>query len=645
VAIAATVTAPLSRSRIAGRAAAVVAALVVLALLLQPWWLAPLMSHRLSASAQRQVHFDSMWVTLTGALKPAVHFRGIRIENAPWADRSRPFADLEAATAVFSWRSVREQRPVIEVLVLRGGQIDFERRADGLRNWRLRRPDDRGPGRFKVLSIRGENASARFLHEGLELDLEAKATANVNEAGSAGAAGGEALPTRLAIRGTWRGAPFAIDAATSEALTFLETGRAFTARGQATSGGARLDFDGQLGDIVRDPIFDARVALTAPSLAPFAPVLGRHRPEAKGIAVAGGLKGAPGHYALSIAKGRLGATDVAGELSWTRGEARDLVRARLTSESAHLADLRALAGRRSTPVERVAAAASASARSTSSPPGSRPAPASTPVSSMPASAASAGAASSGSAPTRPVDSELSFAARRLRGEGMPWLQSARVEAALADGRLTVSSFDVGIAQGHAVGKGRIDTASSPRRGNLEVDVRGVRIESFLPVQAANSLLSGALNGRAVLDASGDSAEALLASVTGKLDAAVSGGTISSLLDAKIGLQGGKVVRGLLTGAEPLPIRCAAAALDFARGSARIRSLVLDTERTRTQGTGAVDLVHQTIDVVLTPEAKEPGLFVLERSIRLHGPLRQPAHALVARAPPVTAGPAARCAPS
>ena len=72
-----------------------------------------------------------------------------------------------------------------------------------------------------------------------------------------------------------------------------------------TSGGARLDFDGQLGDIVRDPIFDARVALTAPSLAPFAPALGRHRPEAKGVAVAGALKGAPGRYVLSVAKGRL----------------------------------------------------------------------------------------------------------------------------------------------------------------------------------------------------------------------------------------------------------------------------------------------------------------------------------------------------
>jgi len=620
VAIAATVTAPLSRARVAGRALAVVAALVVLALLLQPWWLAPLMSHRLSASAQRDVHIDSMWVTLTGALEPAVHFRGVRIENAPWADRSRPFADLEAATAVFSWRSVREKRPVIEVLVLRGGEIDFERRADGLRNWRLRRPDDRGPGRFKVLSIRGENASARFLHEGLALDLEAKATANVDDAGSAGAAsgaGGEVLPTRLAIRGTWRNMPFAIDAATSEVLTFVETGRVFTARGQATSGGARLDFDGQLGDIVRDPIFDARVALTTPSLAPFAPVLGRHRPEAKGIAVAGAVKGAPGHYALSIAKGRLGATDVAGELSWTRGEARDLVRARLTSESAHVADLRALAGRRpAQAAERVAAAASAASA----------------------------VAPNHSTPARPVDSELSVAARRLHGEGMPWLKSGRVEAAFVDGRLTVSHFDVGVGEGRATGKATVDTTSRPLRGDAEVDVNAIRIETFLPPKAAGSLLSGTLQGHAALKASGDSVAALLAGASGTVSAFVSGGTISSLLDAKMGLQGGRVLRSMLVGAEPIAIRCAAAVLDVERGTARIRSLVVDSERTRTLGSGTIDLGKEAgLDVILTPEAKQPGLFVLDRSIHLTGPLREPRHELVARVAPAST-PVRSCRP-
>ena len=596
-------TAPPSRARLAVRGLAVVAALAVLVLLLQPWWLAPLMSHRLSASAQRQVHFDSMWVTLTGALQPAVHFRGVRIENAPWADRSRPFAALESATAVFSWLSVRQQKPVIELLTLRGGEIDFERRADGLRNWRLRRPDDRGPGRFKVLSIRGENATVRFLHERLELDLEAKATANVDDAGGAGSASGagvEALPTRLAIRGTWRSVPFAIDAATSEVLTFLETGRVFSARGQVTSGGARLDFDGQLGDIVRDPICDARVALTAPSLGPFAPTLGHHRPEAKGIAVAGALKGEPGRYVLSVAKGRLGATDLAGELSWTRGEARDRVQAKLASESATLDDLRSLAGGR---------------------------PASTP--------ARAGVGPSDSAPPRPVDGELSFAARRLHGEGMPWLKSARVDAALADGRLTVSHFDVGVGEGRATGKASVDTTSRPMRGDAEVDVSAIRIETFLPANAARSLVSGTLHGHAALTASGDSAAALLASASGTVSAFVSGGTISSLLDAKMGLQGGRVVRNMLVGAEPIALRCAAAVLDVERGTARIRSLVVDSERTRTLGSGTIDFGREALDVVLTPEAKQPGLFVLDRSIHLNGPLRKPRHELVARVAPAS----------
>ena len=646
--IAATVTAPLSRARITGRALAGVAALVVLALLLQPWWLAPLMSHRLSASAQRQVHFDSMWVTLTGALQPAVHFRGVRIENAPWADASRPFAALESATAVFSWLSVREKRPVIGLLILRGGQIDFERRADGFRNWRLRRPDDRGPGRFKVLSIRGEDATVRFLHERLELDLEAKATANVDDVagtGAASVASGEALPTRLAIRGTWRSVPFAIDAATSEVLTFLETGRAFRARGQVTSGGARLDFDGLLGDIVRDPIFDARVAFTAPSLAPFALALGRHRPEAKGIAVAGELKGAPGGYALSVAKGRIGATDLAGELTWTRGEARDRVRAQLTSESTSLADLRALAGRRPAgAVERVAAAASASARTTSSAPVVRPAPASAPMPSMPASTpASAVAGASDSSPARPLDGELSFAARRLHGEGMPWLKSGRVDAAFADGRLTVSRFDVGVGEGHVIGKADVDTTSKPMRGDAEVDVSAIRIETLLPAKAAKSLLSGTLQGHAALRASGDSVAALLASASGTVSAFVSGGTISSLLDAKMGLQAGRVARSMFLGAEPLAIRCAAAVLDVERGTARIRSLVVDSERTRTVGSGTIDLGKEALDVVLTPEAKQPGLFILDRSIRLNGPLREPRHELVPRVAPAST-PVRSCRP-
>jgi len=634
-----------SRARVLRRGLAAFAALVVVTLLLQPWWLAPLASHHLSASARRPVHFDSMWVALSGTLQPVLHMRGVRIDNAPWADSRRPFAALGEAAAVFSWRSLPERRPIIALMVLRDGEVDLERRADGLRNWRLSEPDYRGPGRFKVLAIQGDHAAVRFAHELLELDLEATASASPEqdaggratttrsrEGGAAASmprsepgaaapmsssdlgasasapssdpgAAAEPMPTRLDVRGTWRGVPFALDATTGEVLTFAETGRMFRARGRIVSGAARIDFDGHLGDIVRDPLFDSRVAAAAPSLAPFAGVLGPHRGEGRAIALTGDLKGAPGRYAVAIATARFGATDLAGELSWTRGDGRDLARIKLASESASLADLRSLAGRQpAKAIERVAVAASA--------------PASAPR-----------------AAPRPLDVELSFAARRLRGEGMPWLHGGAVEARLADGRLAVSHFDVGIDRGHAIGKASIDIGARPMQGSAEFDLSAIRIESFVPAQAARNLLSGTLHGSGVLKASGDSAEALLASAAGRVSAFVSSGTISSLLDAEVGLQGGRVVRSMLAGAEPVAIRCAAAIVDLERGVGRIRTLVVDTERTRTAGSGTIDLANRSFDVVLTPEAKQPGFFILERSIRLHGPLREPRHELVARVAP------------
>jgi uncharacterized protein involved in outer membrane biogenesis len=56
----------------------------------------------------------------------------------------------------------------------------------------------------------------------------------------------------------------------------------------------------------------------------------------------------------------------------------------------------------------------------------------------------------------------------------------------------VSRFDVGVGEGHAIGKATVDTTSQPMRGDAEVDVSAIRIETLLPAKAAESLLSGTL---------------------------------------------------------------------------------------------------------------------------------------------------------
>ena len=599
--------------RVICRVVLVIAALLIATIATQALWLAPLASSELSRRSGRAVHVDTMWIGLSSSLSPVVHCRGIRIDNAPWADARRPLVALGEATAVFSWTSIEQRRPVIALWVLADGEVDLERRADGLRNWRLTNPDYRGPGRWKVLAVQAERATVRFVHGGIDLDLSAVASA----ASGASSAGGEpSRPTHIELQGRWRTLPFAASVDTGPVLTFLETGRTFAVGGHLDAGGARLELDGTAGDIVHLPTVDARVSLAAPSLAPFTAFVGTRHHEAKAIRVEGALKASNGSYALSGAKARLGATDLAGELSWTRADERSVVRARLDSESTDIDDLRWLSG-----------IASVRARAVSDK----------------AAPAEEVAASAAPRSARELDGELSFTARRLHALEIPALQSVRLEATLAAGRLTLSRFDVGIAQGHVSGRASVALHDTPLHADADVTASGIRVEQFLRDAEGKSRVTGALRGHAVLKAQGGSVATLREGVSGRITASLVGGTISSLLDAEMGLQGGKIVRSFIGGAEPIAIGCAVAVVDVEHGAGRLRTLVVDTERTHTIGRGAIDVGAETVDVVLTPQAKQGGFLNLDRSIRIHGSLRHPARELVARAD-TSASHGRECAP-
>jgi uncharacterized protein involved in outer membrane biogenesis len=573
-------------------------AVLVLAAASQPWWLAPLLTGPLEKSSGRSVHFDSIRIGLTSALDPVLHFRGARIDNAAWADAGKPFAALGEASAVVSWRSFTEGRAVILLMTLRDGYADLELAADGRRNWRLRDPENRGPGRYKVERLLAQNATVRFRNAAIDLVLEATASPNTTDTSAV------AMPTRIELAGQWRKVPFEASVASGAVVSFVDTDGTFPLRGHVTAGGSRLDIDGRAGDIFREPRFDARVLLVGDSLAPFQAFVGGPHEGRRAFRVEGHLQADGQGLTLMASTARVGATDLAGDLAFGHHGDRRHLRATLRSVKADAADLRWLVGTR---VPAAAAASSASAASA-------------------ASAAAAPMPAAGPA----FDADVDYAVASLRVAEAPWLRSLSFQAALADGRLRVGKFDLGVLQGRASGRVEIDLRKRPISGEGDLTLRDVRVESLMPAQPAMKRVSGLLHAQAHMQASGDSARALLASATGRIDASLTRGTISSLLDAEIGLQGGKILRSLLGDADAVPIRCAAAAIELRQGAGRLRLLVLDTARTRTVGTGTIDLRDETVDVVLTPVAKEGGLFVLDRSIRLHGPLRKPDRELVAR---------------
>ena len=324
------------------------------------------------------------------------------------------------------------------------------------------------------------------------------------------------------------------------------------------------------------------------------------------------MKAGSGSYDLALAEARIGATDLAGEIGWKRGEQRSAVRARLKSDSADLADLRWLTALRSVAARAVA---------------------------PPAIASSASASSAGPELARRIDADLSLAARRLRASELPWLQSAQVDASLVDGQLSVPRFDVGVAQGHAVGSASVDLRDRPLRVDLDPSLRGARLERCCTSRRQGTHRRrvagpGAAEGERRVGRGAARERQRLAALARRWN---------HLQPARRrDRTPGRPDRAQLPlGAEPIAIHRAVAAIDLSRGAGRIRTLVVDTERTRSVGSGTIDLARETLDVVLTPAAKRPGLFVLARSIRLHGPLRQLARELVARAE-ASAEPARGC---
>jgi uncharacterized protein involved in outer membrane biogenesis len=579
---------------------------VALTLAVFDWnWLRPSLERHLSEKSQRAVKIGDLEVELGFSFEPTVRLRRVYIENAPWADTKRPLAVAGEASFTFALKTLWDERRVVTKVVLKDAEVDLEWLPDGLRNWRLREPDYRGPGKYKLLSVETHRTSIRFARPGIALDVIG--IWNPAESGEAVAQPDSNLSTRIDFDGKYRGAAFAGAVLTSDLLTIQETGRSFPLRGHVTSGKTRVDADGTVADVLKLSAIDAKLRIAGPSLVELQPFVDLHLASRHYRADAR-LRKKDSNYVVEQLQAKIGATDIAGELSY-RGDrdgnesGRPMLRATLRSESADLADLGV--------VGRPAAKEAGSERM------------------FPRSAL-------GAERIKSIDAHVSVIARKLKSAAMPALESVKFSADLDDGILNVKPIDLGVAGGHAIGAITLDAQREPASSRVALDFRGIRLEQLLPTLESNGVSSGSVSANVQLSGRGNSIAAIVGNGTGSMSLNMVGGRISNLLDAKLGLNLGKMLRLTISGDRAIDVHCAAIAFDFNNGLGKSRAILLDTEQTRIEGNGTMNLRDETLDVLLYPTQKKPGLFSLHSAIRVQGPLKHPVFALDKNARPRTA---------
>lgn len=553
-------------------------------------WLRPLIQHHIRERSGRRVDFDELHIGLNRALQPTVRMRNLVVQNAPWASSTQPLVRAAEFGFTLSWETLRGDMVVLTRLDLVDAELDLERQADGLRNWRLTRPEDRGPGRVRVTTLDARDTRARVVDQGIGLELELQATPLALPAVLPGHID-LPLTKQVAMRGTRDGTAFDAQVSVSDVLTFSDTGEPFALRGEVRAGPSRANVEGMLTDLLQLARLDLDLRFSGPRLADIGRVFGVRVPvPALPAEVAAHVTKEGERWSVSKLQAKIGLSDLAGEAQLERkkpGEGRWMLNAVLTSERLNIADFRATSSPASAPLH---------------------------------------------APKIAGDFDADFDLKIAAIDGLPIaaLTQASAHAALRDGRWALDPATFTVAGGRASGTLVAETASAPTAYQLDMRLHGLQLDQLASASPQLQRLAGALDARIAMRTRGDSFASLASAAAGRLQAELVRATIPDSLDAKLGLDGGRLLRAKL-GADGARTRITCSALDlrFDAGRGTTRRLAFETPHVALSGAGWIDLGRGTLDLVLTPRRRQTALFALDRAMQVNGALRAPKVALIA----------------
>ena len=606
------------RSTAARVALGVLAALVVLACAFDWNWLRPALRHYVMSKSGRALDCDDLQVHFRHGLDPTIELRNLTIQNAPWAASKAPFIHAGRIAVTLSWRSLGSGMTVIDMVELDDAQVDMERLANGIRNWRITRPDDIGPPRVQVLALAARNSTLHTIHRGIGLEVDAQST-QLPAASALANHPDVPLTKRLTFSGTYKGHAFDGDAKTSDVLTFGATSRMFTLDATARLGGLKLTATGLSNDVHALADIDCDLALTTDGTGPIwllPEALARVRPlAARGHVTRTGDRVQAPDLRLSAGRHTALVADIDFTGTLHDDTPRRTLKATLRDAVLDVDDLSLLRGK--TPPEEKTL------------PGTRP-DADHALSSTPLPLDK----------LRALDADVDLRPARIVGAERGFVQTLRAHATLASGVLRVEPFDAGLADGHVSGTLQVDAAQPPAKVALELTARGLRVDQLSATLAANGALAGALEGRASLKTRGDSSRALVADATGSVTLSLAdGATVSKRLDAKLGLNGGEWLRTLFDKSARVPVQCASVTLALAHGVATPKRVEFETPDTALAVQGSLNLVDESVDATITPAHKKLALLALDKSIHAEGSW----HAVKIKLEPATGAEPVRCA--
>ena len=222
-----------------------------------------------------------------------------------------------------------------------------------------------------------------------------------------------------------------------------------------------------------------------------------------------------------------------------------------------------------------------------------------------------------------MDADVTLNAGSIeRPEALP-LPRLSTHLQLRDGRLRLDPLQFDVAGGTLAGAVTLDGRVSPIRAAAKLKVLKLQLAQLFPTLDRSRASIGEFNGNIDLKGQGDTVAAMLGSADGRVSLLIDGGEVSKLLMETVSLHLLEMLQLKVTGDEPVRIRCGIADFAVKQGVMQPDILVLDTDVSRIDGSGRIDLGQERLDLTMVPKSRKLSLVALHTPIHVQGSFAHP----------------------
>lgn len=579
-------------------------ALVVLVLVWDWNWFRGRINEAGTSAAGRDFAVDGD-IEVDLAWKPLIRLHQVRLANAKWAEPEN-MVDIDLVQFRIDLGELLIGRIVLPELLFRAPRIDLQKSPEGEANWEISRaspggaaveatvPEDRTE--FPIIGLlQIDDGVLRYNAPGDQIDIETKISTAVG-------AGGKRESITLEGQGTFAEKPFSLRAIAGSLLSLREAEEPYPAAVEIKIGETRLEAEGTVADPIQMEGLNFRMLIEGNDMEEVFPIFGIPLPETPPYRLTGYLRQSGDEWRFEGFDGKMGNSDLSGDLTYFAGQERPKINAVLVSNRLAFEDLGGLIG--VAPGAGEEAAQQRAEREQRQ--GGKVLP-DTPIELE---------------KLRAADMDVRLQGREVVFPDLP-IQSLDARFLLEGGRLRIEPLKLGVAGGTAAGTVTLDAREDRPSVAADLSLSELSLRSFIDDPQIAEMTGGRFGGHVDLTGGGRSIAEILGTSKGRAAMSMAGGQFSHLLVELSGIDVAEALPFLLGEDGSVRVRCIVGDFDIRQGVMQSRALVIDTTDTNIGGEGTINLREEALDLRFLAEPKDPSPLSGRTPITITGTLASP----------------------